>query len=203
MDVGRVKANNHKNPSFFLAQASLGLGVEVNRYVEDWMNKHTFMSRFFLVSQALAAMGGFYHSYRHNIVPVNLNLEQKNNINALFSPCIVFSNTSILGKNFKVSPYASPTDGKLDCCIINAATFPNFIDIMIKVKRQKHLEFGGVKIYQDENFKIQAPNPLAIQLDGEILETDGEFEVSTLPRALKLIVGPEFQKQDHLPASER
>ncbi len=203
IDVGVVNSSKMKEPFFFLVQASLGLGVAVNRYVEGWLNKHTFFSRFFFAAQPIAAMSGFYHSYKHKIVPVNLNLKQQEITSPIFSPFVIFSNTSIFAREFRLSPYASLIDGKLDCCVLNAATFPHFLNALIQVKRQTHLENKKVEVFQDNTFKVYAAEPLEIQVDGEIYQLDGEIEISIMPRALKLIVNPDFSPKSHLAAAER
>ncbi|MFC2155493.1 diacylglycerol/lipid kinase family protein [Acidobacteriota bacterium] len=191
LDVGVLKRGIQEDPFFFLGQASIGLGVEVNRYVEIWMEKHSFMSRFNSMAQGVAAVGGFYNSYKRKIVPLNVDLKQTEGTTSLFSPFIIFTNTSINAREFRLSPFASPVDGLLDCCIVNASTFPNFVNALIHVKRQTHLETNKVEIIQDKYFKIYAPHPIEIQADGEIFQSNGEIEISVLPRALQVIVNPE------------
>lgn len=193
LDVGVLKTDSERDPFFFLGQACLGLGVSVNRYVNLWMDRHTFMSRFYSVANRLAAVGAFYHSYKQKIVPLNLDLKQSEYTTSVFSPFIIFTNTSINAREFRLSPNASPVDGKLDCCILNASTFPNFLNALIHVKRQTHLEKNKVEIIQDKYFKIYSPRPIEIQADGEIFQTNGEIEISTLPRALNVIVNPGFK----------
>lgn len=193
LDVGVLKTGNHRPPFIFLGQASLGLGVEVNRYVENWMEKHSIMSRFYSMAQAIAAMGGFYYSYKHKTVPLTLSLQQKGGTTSISTPFVIFTNTSINAREFRLSPNASPVDGKLDCCILNAATFSHFINALIHVKRQTHLENKKIEVIQDAHFKVYAPHPIEIQADGEIFQTDGEIDISTLPRAIELIVSPDFK----------
>ncbi|MCK5058282.1 MAG: hypothetical protein KAT34_16635 [Candidatus Aminicenantes bacterium] len=191
LDVGVLKTGVHEDPFFFLGQASLGLGVEVNRYVDIWMGKHTLLARFYFMAQGLAAVGGFYDSYKRKTVPLNVDLKQAEGTTSLFSPFIIFTNTSINARAFRLSPLASPVDGLLDCCILNASTFPNFVNALIHIKRQTHVETNKMEIIRDKYFKIYAPHPIEIQADGEIFQTNGEIEISTLPRALKVIVNPE------------
>ncbi|MCK4761784.1 MAG: hypothetical protein KAW12_06250 [Candidatus Aminicenantes bacterium] len=203
LDVGVLKMGNREEPFHFLAQASLGLGVEVNRYVTLWMEKHTFMSRFYTVAQALAVMGAFYHSYKEKSVPLNLDLKkQEHETTPVLTPLIIFTNTSISGKEFRLSPNASPVDGKLDCCILNAETLPDLINAIIQVKRQTHVEKNTMEIYQGEHFKIFSPDPVDIQADGEIFQTDGDIEISTLPGAINMIVDQDF-KPNGQPGPER
>jgi len=191
LDVGVLKRGAQEDPFFFLGQASIGLGVEVNRYIEIWMDKHAFMSRFYTIAQKVAAVGGFYNSFKRKIVPLTVDLKQTEGTTSLFSPFIIFTNTSINAREFRLSPFASPVDGLLDCCILNASTFPDFVNALIHIKRQTHLETNKVEIIQDKYFKIHAPHPIEIQADGEIFQSNGEIEISTLPRALNVIINPE------------
>jgi diacylglycerol kinase family enzyme len=54
-----------------------------------------------------------------------------------------------------------------------------------------------IEVIQDSNFRVFAPHPIEIQADGEIFQTDGDIEISTLPQALKIIVNPDFRPWMH------
>lgn len=198
LDVGVINSRLHDESTFFLVQASLGLGVTINRYVVDWMKKHSLLNRFSSMTQPFVAISGFYHSYRNNIVPVRFDLKQANATNPIYSPFVIFYNTSVCAREFRLSPHASPVDGKLDCCVIHAPTLPHFIQGLIQFKRQKNQQSENVSVFRDDKFTIHSPHPLEIQIDGEIHQTDGRIEVSTRPRAIKLLVNPRFTRRFNL-----
>lgn len=193
LDVGVLRIGEQSEAYYFLGQASLGLGVAVNRYVEVWLEKHSFISRFYTMAQSIAAIGGFFYSYKQKIVPVNLEVMLREDRIPVFTPLIIITNTSVNARSFHISPFANPIDGKLDCCILHASTLPRFVNALIQVKRQTHLINKKMEILRANNFKIRCLQPIDIQADGKIFRTKGEIEISTLPRALKVIINPNFR----------
>jgi diacylglycerol kinase family enzyme/CDGSH-type Zn-finger protein len=191
IDVGVINSGKNNEPYFFIAQASLGLGVEVNRYVDAWMKRHTFMRRFHTVAQTTSGLAGIYNSFKTKAVPMNLRMELSNGSRSIDSSLLIFHNTSYYAGRYKPSPNASPMDGKLDCCIFNSRTFPNLIKTVMQIKSMKHLEDNKVELLQDNYFKIHSSQPFEFQIDGEILRSGGEIEISILPGALKMIVNPD------------
>ncbi len=193
LDVGVLKIGKQSEPYFFLGQASLGLGVAVNRYVEIWLEKHNFISRFYTLAQAIAAISGFFYSYKQKIVPLNIEVMMREARIPVFTPLIIITNTSVNARSFHISPFANPIDGKLDCCILHASTLPRFINALIQVKRQTHLKNKKMEIFQANDFKIRCLQPIDIQADGKIFRSKGDIEISTLPQAIKIIINPNFR----------
>jgi diacylglycerol kinase family enzyme len=190
MDVGVLKLGNHKESFYFLCQACLGLGAALDQYYQRWAKKHSFISRFSSMTHGIVAVGLIYHSYKQKIVPVSLDLEQQGSTTPVRTPFLIFANTSIMGGRLRISPFASPFDGKLDCCILDALPFLSLLILFFRFNLQKQPESKKVEILQDKDFKIYSPHPLDIQADGKVFQTNGEIEISTLPRALNIIVDP-------------
>jgi YegS/Rv2252/BmrU family lipid kinase len=190
MDVGRIHSGKRDEAYTFLAQASLGLGVAVNRYVADWMGKHTLASRFHSPAQMTAGISGVYNSFKTRIIPMTLELETSNNTRTIDAPLLTFNNTSYFAARFKPSPWASPVDGKLDCCIFNSTTFAHFLRTALQVNSQKHLIDNKVEVVQDRHFKIHASEPFEFQVDGEVIQSDGDIEVSVIHKALEVLINP-------------
>ncbi len=195
IDVGAVRMKGQKEPFIFLSQVSLGLGVSVNRYVSSWMEKHQLMAQFYGTAQSLAAVGGFYYSFKKKIVPVSLDLEHAGNgsLRPIFTPFLIFTNTSISARNFRLSPQSSLFDGKLDCCIMNASNLAHFVKAIVAIKRRTHLEKKKMEVIQGKSFKLDLGEPMEMQADGEIFQTDGKVDIFAIPRALNIIVHPDFQ----------
>lgn len=188
LDVGSITTGNNKTPYYFLAQASLGLGVEVNRYVDDWMKRHTFVSRFHYLAQATSGLTAIYKSFKTRTVPMNLQMEHSNGSRTIDPALLIFNNTSYVARHFRPSPTASPVDGKLDCCIFNSESFMKLVHTALQIKSMKHLENNKVEVLQDRYFRIHSPLPFEFQIDGEIFRSDREIEISILPGALNMIV---------------
>lgn len=191
LDVGAITTGNNKAPYYFLAQASLGLGVSVNRYVDDWMKRHTFVRRFHYIAQATSGLTAIYKSFKTKAVPMNLMIEHSSGNRTIDSALLIFNNTSYVARHFQPSPTASPVDGKLDCCIFNAETFMKMVHTALQIKSMKHLETNKVEVLQDRYFRIHSPQPFEFQIDGEIFRSDSEIEISILPGALNMVVSPD------------
>lgn len=187
IDVGMITSGEKNKPYFFLAQASIGLGVEVNRYVSAWMKRHPYVSKFHTIAQTTSGVAGIYNSFKNKAVPISLQLDTTSITRSFDSCLLIFNNTSYFAGRFQPSPLASPVDGKLDCCIFHSSTFSQLLRTMMQVRSYKHLEQNRMEILQDHYFRIQSPRPFEFQIDGEIFSSEGSIEVSIMPRALKLV----------------
>ncbi|MCX6581666.1 MAG: diacylglycerol kinase family lipid kinase [Candidatus Aminicenantes bacterium] len=185
-DVGVVRDPKQSQPYYFLVSASLGLGVEVNRYVDIWMRKHPFFATFRSTTQGTAAMSAIHQAFKNKQVPLELTLECNGDRYTIVTSLLIFGNISSYGGTFRLSPTASPVSGKLDCCIFDFNSLAGVARVSLDIKRQKHLEKNTVKVLQGESFKIHARKPLDFQLDGEIIRLDGEVEIAILPKALTM-----------------
>ncbi|MCP5054703.1 MAG: hypothetical protein GY940_46490 [bacterium] len=192
IDVGRITTSHREDPYTFLAQASLGLGVSVNRYVVEWMEKHRLASRFPSSAQVTAGMAGIYNSFKTKIIPIKFQLETSTNTRSIDSSLLILNNTSFVGARFKPSPWASPIDGKLDCCIFNSSTFRHLLKTALQINSRKHLLDNKVEVFQDNYFKIHAPPPFEFQVDGEVVQSDGEIEISVNHQALNVLIEPGY-----------
>lgn len=192
IDVGMISSGKNLSPYFFLAQASIGLGVEVNRYVAAWMKKHPYAAKFHTIAQTTSGVAAIYTSFKNKAVPVYIQIETASTSRSLDSCLLVFTNTSYFAGRFQPSPWASPVDGKLDCCIFHSSTFSQLLKTFIQRKNYKHLIQNRLEILQDSYFKVNSPQPLDFQVDGGIFSSDGNIEISIMPRAIKLITNSVF-----------
>jgi len=191
VDVGRILSGERDEPYTFLAQASLGLGVAVNRYVADWMEKHHIASRWHSPAQATAGLTAVYNSFKNKIIPMSLELHTSNGIRFIDSSLLTFNNTSVFAKRFKPSPWASPIDGKLDCCIFNSTSFTNFLRTALQVNSNRHLVDNKVDVFQDSYFKLISSQPFEFQVDGEVVQSGGQIEISVQNKALEVLINPD------------
>ncbi|MGE5341425.1 MAG: diacylglycerol/lipid kinase family protein [Candidatus Omnitrophota bacterium] len=190
MDVGAIRCGDQE-PYLFLAQASLGLGVVVSRYVDDWMKHHTFARRFHKLAQTTAGLSAMYSAFKTKTVPVNLQLQSAGKLHHIDTSLLVFNNTACFAGIFKPSPTATPLDGQLDCCVFKSSSFGHMVRTALQIKSAKHLEDGKVEIFRDNYFKIFSNQPFEFQIDGEIVRSECEIEVYTIPRALNIMVNAE------------
>jgi diacylglycerol kinase (ATP) len=76
--------------------------------------------------------------------------------------------TRSAGGGTLVTPLASMTDGLLDLCIVEGMSRGGFARTVLKVKRGEHLGEDGVRYVQLPHVTIEATEPLAVNVDGEI-----------------------------------
>lgn len=76
--------------------------------------------------------------------------------------------TRSAGGGTLVTPLASATDGLLDLCIVEGMSRGDFARTLLKVKRGEHVGQDGVRYVQVRSVTIDAPEPIAVNVDGEI-----------------------------------
>jgi len=100
------------------------------------------------------------------------------------------SNSSIMGYNMSLTPFASVQDGLFDIVLLPAYSSFRFIIFCLFAFLKKHQFLKGVIIIKAKKIRIITNNEaIKLQLDGEALQLDQkEIEISILPNALKIIV---------------
>ena len=76
--------------------------------------------------------------------------------------------TRSTGGGTMVTPMASATDGLLDLCIVERMSRGEFARTVLRVKRGEHIGQEGVHYVQLKSVTIEATDPMAVNVDGEI-----------------------------------
>ena len=76
--------------------------------------------------------------------------------------------TRSTGGGTMVTPMASATDGLLDLCIVERMSRGDFARTVLRVKRGEHIGQEGVHYVQLKSVTIEAREPMAVNVDGEI-----------------------------------
>lgn len=76
--------------------------------------------------------------------------------------------TRSTGGGTMVTPMASATDGLLDLCIVERMSRSEFARTVLRVKRGEHIGHDGVHYVQLKSVTIDASEPMAVNVDGEI-----------------------------------
>ena len=76
--------------------------------------------------------------------------------------------TQSTGGGTMVTPMASVTDGLLDLCIVEGMSRAEFARTVFKVKRGEHVGHPGVQYVQVRDVTIEAREPIAVNVDGEM-----------------------------------
>ncbi|OGD10128.1 MAG: hypothetical protein A2Y86_01575 [Candidatus Aminicenantes bacterium RBG_13_62_12] len=188
IDLGCIKPAG-RPPRYFLGQANIGLGAEVNRTVERLARLRPWLGR----RQTLAGILGILEAYRKRLIPIKLKVRSaRETVEGLFTAA-VFSNTRFWATGKVIAPHARPDDGRLDACLIGKCSFPRLVRINSLASRGLHEKAREVRLLQNREFTVVADALLSIQADGEILHegrvSAGKSTIRflALPRALRLI----------------
>ncbi|MGH2830566.1 MAG: diacylglycerol/lipid kinase family protein [Actinomycetota bacterium] len=97
---------------------------------------------------------------------------------------LVVANCQFYGGGMKVAPRAIPADGMLDVQI-SSGSKGDALKVMQKISRGEHLPNPNIKEFLAERIEVEAPAPILVEADGEVLErTPAVFDV--VPAALRL-----------------
>ena len=97
------------------------------------------------------------------------------------------ANTSSYGGAIRIAPGASPTDGMLDLCIIDAVSRLRSLTLLPAVLLGRHACCPEVQFIQTKRLTIEADQPLELWADGErIARTPVTIEV--VPGAVRVVL---------------
>jgi diacylglycerol kinase family enzyme len=206
MDVGYLKAKIKRNGDeyeeslVFLGTLSVGLGTEVNRYVEQFHQRHRTLSRVMPlnITQLAAGLMGISHSFSAKKLPIKMEIQYTDSINGdnirkeIGFSLLVILNTPFYANGFKLGKNGGLFDSLLDCCVIHTHSFMDTLRVGMKVRRDAyaHITDGKnqVKFFHSPLFKIFSKEPVDIQVDGDIIEVVEEVEVTVIPGKLEVFV---------------
>ncbi len=165
VDLGRV------NGRLFCTVATIGIDAEVTSYVES-MNLPLTGTPAYLYG-ALCVLCRYQ--------PPSLRIH--GDFGLIERPLFLASsaNTSSYGGAIPIAPEASPTDGKLDLCIIDEVSIWRALTLIPSVLRSKHLRRPEVRFFKTTRVEIDACRPLELWADGE--------RVGSIPAVIEVIPG--------------
>ena len=188
IDLGCVVQDN-RILTYFLGQANVGLGVLVNKYVEDLAQRKPKVGKM----QTFAGALGIIDSYSSRRIPVPLTIEsEEGRVEGRFVVA-VFNNMRYWATGKRVTPRALVDDGRLDCCLIKGCSLPRLARIVFLSTRGKHTRAKEVDTLQSNCFEVSSEKAFEIQADGEIIggaKTPSQFNniiLKIVPQALDII----------------
>jgi len=95
--------------------------------------------------------------------------------------------------NLRVTPDTDPQDGRLDVTIISSRTLWDILTILFRMLTWRSPRTPRMKHFQASRVRITADPPLPVQIDGE-MEGTTPLEAEVIPRAVKLVVGPRYER---------
>jgi diacylglycerol kinase family enzyme len=189
LDLGAVEAEVFP-VLYFLGQANIGLGASVNAYVENLSRRKPRLAR----HQMAAGIMGVLRALKRKEVPVRLAVSTAGeHLEGAFT-LAVFSNTRLWATGRAIAPDASPEDGVLDACLIDAASFARLARLASLARRGKHAGERDVHLLRGAAFEVFSDMPFAVQADGELLGPPGHpaavrrLRISAVPAAISIFL---------------
>lgn len=100
---------------------------------------------------------------------------------------VAIANSTSYGGGMCIAPRAQLADGLFDVCFVRHIRRARLLRSFPRVFRGQHLAMPEVEYFQAASLAIKAEPPLDLYADGEFI-CQTPFEISVMPRALRVIV---------------
>jgi diacylglycerol kinase (ATP) len=172
VDLGKV------NERYFCTVATLGADAEVTDYVDRM--------RMPLTGTPAYVYGAVRVLLRYRNKAVRLS----GDFGVIEKSVFVAStaNTSSYGGGIPIAPMASPTDGMLDLCLIDAVRRVRSLWLLPKVFRGAHARLPVVHFIRTAGFRLESDEPLEVWADGERVAAT-PLSISVVRGAIRVLVG--------------
>jgi diacylglycerol kinase (ATP) len=190
VDLGSISESG-KILRYFLGQANIGLGAQVNIFVEETARRRPWLAR----RQTLAGFLGILNAYRSGRLPVRISVRSDGETVADTFVAAVFANIRYWSTGRIITPSAAPDDGILDACFIRMCSVPRLARIAGLASRGRHGQMKEVRFGRSQSFDILSQTPFNVQTDGEILgsrERPAEFTrlgIGIVPGRIEIVAG--------------
>jgi diacylglycerol kinase (ATP) len=188
IDLGAVR-EGRKILRYYPGQASIGLAVLINQFVEQVVKNSPLLGRY----QTIAGIRGGWRAYRSSDVPLPLTVESESHRVSGEFMLAVFNNIRFYAAGRMALPRARTDDGLLDAFLVKKCSFPRLVYIALLTPPGAYSDKKEVVTLQAPSFAVSSSKPFAVQIDGEVLSRDAQprqfrrLEFVSVPRALKII----------------
>jgi len=200
MDVGRItfRREGKDETLTFLGTMSAGLGTTVNRYVENYYRRWGILARMNPLAQLKAGLMGIRHSFKSKQLPITVEVQYRENHSGgqgnikteqLEFSLLVLLNTPYYANGIKLGSDGGLFDGQLDIGVVQTRSFLETIRIGLTLQRRLRNGEPGIMRFKASSVKIVPPQPLDIQVDGDIIERVESLDVTVEPGALTVFCG--------------
>jgi diacylglycerol kinase (ATP) len=188
IDLGAVR-EGRKILRYYPGQASIGLAVLVNQFVERVVRSSPRLGKY----QTLSGLRGGWQACRSVDMPLPLTVEtEKKSVNGEFM-LAVFNNIRYYAAGRMALPRARTDDGLLDAFLVKKCSFSRLAYIALFTAPAAYADKKEVVTLQAPEFRVNSEKPFAVQIDGEVLSAGSgprqfhKLEFISVPRALKII----------------
>ena len=182
LDVARVRSDGI-GERFFINVATGGLGAEISDANDEELKRRWGKLSYLRASLEVA----------RNFDVRKLTLYIDGEERQVEAVNIAVGNCRYTGGGWPATPKANPEDGLLDVVIIENLGVTDLLDLTPAVLGESdYLDSDGVLFVRAKEIRVDTQPPgLEFTVDGEVIGNE-PAQFSVLPRALKVIVGPEY-----------
>jgi diacylglycerol kinase (ATP) len=188
MDLG-MALDGGKVLRYYPGQASIGLAVLINQYVERVVKSSPRLGKY----QTLSGLRGGWQALRSADLPMNLTVEYENGRIHDEFVLAVFNNIRYYAAGKMATPRARTDDGLLDAFLVKNCSFSRLAYITFLTPPAAYAEKKETVYIQAPRFTVKSDKPFTVQIDGEILSAADiprqfkKIEFASAPQALKII----------------
>jgi diacylglycerol kinase (ATP) len=182
LDVARVRSDGI-GERFFINVATGGLGAEISDANDEELKRRWGKLSYLRASLEVAR--------NFDVRELMLYIDgEERHVEAVN---IAVGNCRYTGGGWPATPKANPEDGLLDVVIIENLGVTDLLDLTPAVLGESdYLDSDGVLFVRAKEIRVDTQPPgLEFTVDGEVIGNE-PARFSVLPRALKVIVGPEY-----------
>ena len=182
LDVARVRSDGI-GERFFINVATGGLGAEISDANDEELKRRWGKLSYLRASLEVAR--------NFDVRELMLYIDgEERHVEAVN---IAVGNCRYTGGGWPATPKANPEDGLLDVVIIENLGVTDLLNLTPAVLAESdYLDSDGVLFVRAKEIRVDAQPPgLEFTVDGEVIGNE-PAQFSVLPRALKVIVGPEY-----------
>jgi diacylglycerol kinase (ATP) len=166
IDLGIV-LENENILRYYPGQASIGLAVLINQYVERVVKRSPRLGKY----QTLSGLRGGWQALRSADLPMNLTVEYENGTLHGEFILAVFNNIRYYAAGKMATPRARTDDGLLDAFLVKKCSFSRLAYITFLTPPTAYAEKKETVIIQAPRFTVKSDKPFTVQIDGEILNS--------------------------------
>ncbi|HEX7502124.1 MAG TPA: diacylglycerol kinase family protein [Acidobacteriota bacterium] len=188
IDLGAVR-EGRKILRYYPGQASIGLAVLINQFVERVVKNSPRLGKY----QTLSGLRGGWQACRSADMPLPLTVETEHERVSGEFMLAVFNNIRFYAAGRMALPRARTDDGLLDAFLVKKCSFSRLAYIALFTPPAAYADKKEAVILQAPRFTVSSEKPFAVQIDGEVLSAGREprqfrkLEFISVPRALKII----------------
>jgi len=182
LDVARVRSEGI-GERFFINVATGGLGAEISNVNDEELKKRWGKLSYLRASLEVAR--------NFDVRELTLYLDgEERQVRAVN---IAVGNCRYTGGGWPATPKANPEDGLLDVVVIETVGAGELFDLAPAVlATSSYLDKEGVLFVRAKEIRVETQPPgLEFTADGEVIGNE-PAQFSVLPKALKIMVGPEY-----------